>query len=178
MKQSTGGRLKRLTGDAMLLCAAMILSYLEAILPLSLAVPLPGVKLGLANLAVMVAFFRFGAADAAAVSAARVLLCGLLFGSPVSLALAASGAFFAFCGLLIYRFALRRALSYVGASLLSAALHVVGQLAAASVVVLDASVFAYAPVMLCAGVVTGTVNGIICPLILNKLNGVTVNENA
>ena len=178
MKTSTGSHLKRVAYDAMLLGAAMMLSYLEAILPLSLAVPIPGVKLGIANLAVMIAFFRVGIPDAAAISAARVMLSGVLFGNPISTALAASGALCAFAGLLVFRFVLRKWLSYIGASLLSAALHVAGQLVAAAVMIGDSAIFAYAPIMLAISVVTGFVNGLICTLVLNKLTKRAVNDHA
>ena len=166
---STGRRLNRFALDAMLLGAAMMLSYIEAVLPIALVIPVPGVKLGLANLAVMIAFFDCGIVDAAVISAARVLLCGLLFGSPVSTAMAAGGALFAFAGLIIYRFALERAFSVLGASLISAALHAVGQLVAASIIISDSSVFTYAPVMLISAAGTGAFNGYLCVLILKKL---------
>ena len=167
--RSTGRRLNRIAADAMLLGAAMMLSYLEAVLPLSAVVPVPGVKLGLANLAVMIAFFRCGVLDAAAVSALRVLLCGLLFGSPVSTFLAACGAAAAFAGLLIYKFILSRFMSALGASVVSAALHAVGQLAGASLLLSDGAIFRYSPVMLVSSVVTGAFNGFVCILILRKL---------
>ena len=69
-------RVKRLTLDAMLLGVAMILSYLEAILPLSL--PLPGAKLGLCNVAIMLCFYAVSPIDALAVSLMRICLTALL----------------------------------------------------------------------------------------------------
>lgn len=174
MTASTGPfrkkKLRRLTADAALLGAAMMLSYIEFLVPLSAAVPLPGVKLGLANIAVMIAFFVCGPADAAAVSAARVILSGLLFGSPISCAFAAAGAAFAYAGLLAYKFVLSRFLSYIGASLLCASLHVTGQLCAASLMIGDIAVFSYAPVMLIASIVTGILNGVICTPVIIKLS--------
>lgn len=173
--RSTGRRLDRLTLDAMLLGVAMMLSYLEAVLPLSF-IPFPGVKLGLANLAVMIAFFRCGIADAAAVSAARVLLSGLLFGSPVSMFLAACGATAAFAGLLIYKFALSGLFSVLSASVISAALHALGQLCGAAILLSDGAIFRYSPVMLISSVVTGCVNGVICALVLKKLTDKVENN--
>lgn len=176
MKRSTGLPLKRLTADAMLVGAAMMISYVEAILPIEFVIVLPGVKLGLANLAVMIAFFTLGAADAAVVSFIRVLLCGVLFGSGISTLFSLLGALFAFAGLMIYRYALKRVLSPVGASILSAALHNVGQLVAAGLVLSDTAVIAYAPVMLGASVVYGGVNGILLVMIMRALPGVKKNE--
>ncbi len=167
--RSTGRRLDRLTLDAMLLGVALMLSYIEALLPL-VFIPFPGVKLGLANLAVMIAFFRCGIADAAAVSAARVLLSGLLFGSPVSTFLAACGAVAAFAGLLIYKFVLSKLFSALGASVLSAAFHAAGQLCGAAVLLKDTGIFVYSPVMLVSSAVTGGLNGLICVFVLKKLS--------
>ena len=79
---------KRMTLDAMLLAAVLLLSYIEHLLVPYLF--LPGVHLGLANIGVMFAFFRIGKWDALGISLLRVFLMGLLFGSfssfcPVSL---------------------------------------------------------------------------------------------
>ena len=62
----------------------LILSYVEALIPINLLIPIPGFKLGLANLAVMIAFFSLGYGYAAAVSLCRILLTALLFGSVTS----------------------------------------------------------------------------------------------
>ena len=176
--RSTGRLRDRAVIDAMFLGVAIMLSYLEAILPIGAVIPVPGIKLGLANVAVMITFFRCGAIDAASVSLLRVLICGLLFGSPISTALAAGGAVAAFAGLIVYKFLLSKLLSPVGASILSAALHALGQLAVAAVITSGASVFAYAPVMLVASVVTGALNGVICMLVLNRLTKETKRNYA
>ncbi len=169
MKRSTGSPLKRICADAMLIGAAMMISYLEAILPLEFVIPLPGVKLGFANLAVMIAFFALGTADAAAVSFIRVLLTGLLFGSGISMLFSALGALLAFMGLIVYRFVLKKLISPIGASVLCAALHNVGQLVAAMLVLSDGAVIAYAPIMLAASVFCGALNGILLVLIIRAL---------
>ena len=76
-----GNLARRLTTDALLLCVALMLSYLEAIIPI---VPLPGMRLGLAQSVVTLAYFRIGRSDAAILSAMRVVLMSLLFGSVTS----------------------------------------------------------------------------------------------
>ena len=174
--RSTGSPLKRLTADAMLIGAAMMISYLEAILPLNLVIPLPGIKLGLANLAVMTAFFVLGVADAAAVSFIRVLLMGMLFGNTVSIVFSVFGALCAFCGLLAYKYLLNRFISPLGVSILSAALHKAGQLLAAGIVLSDGAVIAYAPIMLTASVVCGAINGFLLVLIVRALPEVKYND--
>lgn len=167
--RSTGSPLKRLTFDAMLIGVAMMISYLEAILPLRFVIPLPGVKLGLANLAVMIAFFAYGASDAGAVSLARLLLTAMLFGNAASFLFSALGGLCAFCGLLLYKLVLKRLLSPIGASILCAALHNTGQLVAAGILLSDAAVVAYAPIMLTASVFCGALNGILLVMIIGIL---------
>ena len=65
---------------ALLTGVALVLSYLEGLLPP--VVPLPGVKLGLANLVTLFLLYRVGVAEAALVLAARILLSSLLFATP------------------------------------------------------------------------------------------------
>ena len=80
---------KRLVLLAMLTAVAMILSYVESLLP---SVGIPGVKMGLANIAVIFALFRFGWKEAAALSLVRVVLVSLLFGSVGAMLYSLAGA--------------------------------------------------------------------------------------
>ncbi len=77
-----------LTG--LLIALALVLSYLESLVPLSFAIP--GIKLGLPNLVIVFALYRLRPTVAAAISLLRVLLVALLFGSALSLAYSAAGA--------------------------------------------------------------------------------------
>ena len=74
---------------------ALVLSYVETFVP----IPIPGVKLGLANIVVLVALVRFDARSALAVAAIKVLAAGLLFGSPIMMAYSAAGTLLAFLGM-------------------------------------------------------------------------------
>ena len=130
-------------------------------MPVSLLIPLPGVKLGLANLAVMLAFFVCSPVDAALVSFVRVLLSALLFGSPVSFVFAFLGGALAYGTLFISRLALRRGkLSFIGASVISSAAHGCGQILAAAVLYGIGATF-YLPVLLICGIFTGAAIGAI-----------------
>ena len=80
---------KRLVLLSMLTAVAMILSYVESLLP---SVGIPGVKMGLANIAVIFALFRFGWKEAAALSLVRVVLVSLLFGSVGAMLYSLAGA--------------------------------------------------------------------------------------
>lgn len=153
-------RVKRLCLDAMLLGVAMMLSYLEAILPLSAIIPLPGAKLGLANICVTICFFTVSPFDALLVSVMRVFLMALLFGNFSSFVFAITGALLAYLGLWIGKLA-RRWVSYYGISMLSAALHNLGQCIAGAFVLGSTAIFSYLPLLLVFSLVFGFINGAI-----------------
>ncbi|MBO5898938.1 MAG: Gx transporter family protein [Clostridia bacterium] len=154
---------RRLTTDALLLCVALMLSYLEALLPI---VPLPGVRLGLAQSVVTVAYFRLGRTDAAVISAARVALMALLFGSVTSLYFSACGALLSYLGLYLGDRLLRKRCSYIGLGVLCAALHNVGQCVAAATLFGGGLLLTYLPALLVVACAMGALGGVIvCALI-------------
>lgn len=156
----TSLRVKRLSLDALLLALAMILSYVETVLPLSFIIPLPGVKMGLANVAVTLCFFFVSPVDAFGISILRISLTALLFGNVSSFFFALSGGIFAYLGLwagkLFYKW-----LSFYGISVMCAALHGLGQCVAASVILSEAAIFGYLPIMLVFSLLFGLLTGVI-----------------
>ncbi|MBE6573177.1 MAG: Gx transporter family protein [Ruminococcaceae bacterium] len=156
----TSSPVKRLSADAMLIGVAMMLSYLEAILPLSLIVPIPGAKLGLANVAVTLCFFKISPIDAAAVSLIRISLTALLFGNVQSLLFSLFGSVLAYIGMCIAKLFIKH-LSFYGISVMCAALHNLGQCLAAMIVLGSPEILSYLPLLLiCAlffGLITGAV---------------------
>lgn len=161
-------RTKRLCIDACLVAFAMMLSYLEAVLPLQAIIPLPGFRLGLANIAVMATFCLFSPIDAVCVSAIRILLMGLLFGSATSLYFSALGGLCSFVMLILLRYVGKR-FSFVGASILCAAAHNTGQIIAAMTLFGTEIVFSYLPLLLIASVVYGGVVGLLLNLLIPRL---------
>jgi len=121
-------RTNRLAADAMFLGAALMLAFLENLLP---PLPVPGLKLGLANLAVLLCTYSMGLADGAAVALSRCLLTGLLFGSGTSILFSLAGtlgvlamlSLLHVCGRL-----LAGRISFIGISVLTAMTHHLGQL--------------------------------------------------
>ena len=160
-------RLRRVAFDAAFLGLALILSYVEVLFPVSMLIPLPGFKLGLANAVILWLAVKRGMFDACAVSLVRVLIVSLLFGTPVSFWFSFGGAV---CSLLVLT-VLRKThmLSYIGVSVLSASAHQVGQLTAASVFFGIKTVFSYMPVMLVAAVIFGTLCGFILNVITPRI---------
>ncbi len=158
---------KRAASLGVLAALAFGLSWLELGIPLDWAVP--GVKLGLANLAVMAALFLLGPREAAAVSAVRLLLSLFLFGNASAFLFSLTGAALSLTGMIL----LRKAgwFGVPGVSMAGAVLHNTGQLAAACLLTGTAAVMSYIPVLLAAGTVTGLANGLALAGVLRVLKG-------
>ena len=172
-------RTRRVCRDAAFLCAALMFSYLETMFPLSLLIPLPGVKLGLANVLITAVFFWYSPLDAGVVSLLRVSVAALLFGSVTSFFFSAMGALFAYLVLWACRLVFGRFCSYIGISVLAAAAHQAGQITAAVMLFFSAAPMAYLPVLLCVAAVTGGVTGFILNLLAPRLeNRMKRGQNA
>ncbi len=172
MSISLRGKLtRRLCLDAMLCVLAMMLSYLEAVLPFDLLLPLPGFRLGLANVVVVAVFCVFHPVDAAVVSAVRILIMGTLFGSPTSLYFSAMGGLFSFAVLILMHLFCRRC-SFVGVSVACAAAHNAGQVIAAVTLFDGTLLTSYLPALLIASVIYGGIVGILLNLAVPKLQAV------
>ena len=145
---------KRLTSDALLLAAAFILSWIELMIPVP--VPIPGIKLGLANLAILFTLYYCGAPDALFVLCGRLALNALLFGNASSLIFSAAGGISAYIVMCIMKTVLKDRVVIV--SIAGGVFHNMGQLAAAGIV-LSVSVLAYIPYLVLGGIAAGTLNG-------------------
>lgn len=167
---SRADRTRRLCVDAIFVAGAMILSYLEFLLPLGAIVPLPGFRLGLANILVLLSFCLCSPIDAAVISATRILLSALLFGSVTSLWFSAMGGCFSFLALLFAAHFLKKC-SFVGASVLSAAAHNCGQIAAAMILFGADLATTYLPLLLLASIVYGGITGALLNLLIVRVRG-------
>ncbi len=152
---------RRLCTDAMMLGFALILSYLEAILPLSVLIPLPGFKLGLCNILITLVFAVISPWDAAIISLSRITIMGILFGNVPSFLFSLCGALFSYAGLWLLARLGRPLFSMIGVSVGCAVLHNIGQLIAASFWFGGAAVFGYLPFLLVAALIFGTVTGVL-----------------
>lgn len=144
---------------------ALILSYVESLLPLSLAVP--GIKMGLANIAVLFVLYKMGAREALAVSLLRVLLASLLFGTAVTWLYSFFGAL---CSLLVMVLLQKTArLSPLGVSVPGAVVHNLAQIAVAICLLGAGAIFAYLPTLILSGTVCGVLIGIVAALVVRKV---------
>ena len=146
---------KKLALAGMLTAVAAALSVLERFLPLQAVVPLPGVKLGLANVVTMFALFFLDFRLSAAIVLARCLLGALLGGGPTGLMFSLTGSMLALLVMAALKRGHGRAFSLFGISVAGAAAHNLGQVLVAMALLNDAAVLAYLPALLAAGLITG-----------------------
>ena len=153
---------RRLARVSLLAALALVLSYIETMIPLPVA--LPGVKLGLSNVAVVVALLSLDARAGMSVALVKVVASGFLFGSPMMFAYSLGGTVLAFSGAA----ALSRVpdVGAVAVSMVAAVLHNAGQLAVAALLLGTASVFVNLPPLALAACVTGAVTGAVASGVL------------
>ena len=156
---------KKITLSALMVALAMILSYLEAMIPFSFGIP--GIKLGLANLVVLTALYLFGPAQALLISVVRIFLISISFGSMAALVYSLAGGILSFVVMLIL--SRIKGFSVIGVSVAGGVSHNIGQLIAAALVVENLNLLFYFPVLLAAGVITGLLIGIAVKAILPAL---------
>jgi heptaprenyl diphosphate synthase len=159
---------KKLTSLSVAVALAMVLSFLESLIPPLVAVP--GVKIGLANIVTVFLLYVFGWREAGGVSLIRVLLSALLFGSAVSLMYALSGALISFVGMVLLK--KLPISSEVSVSILGGVLHNAGQIIAASLIMENGAIFSFLPPLIISGTVAGVAVGILAALLVKKLRGV------
>lgn len=167
---------KKIAFCAVMIALALALSYAERFIPLQLVIPMPGIKLGLANVVTLVALYRLKGRYALAILVPRCIL-GALFGGGIT------GLFFSLTGgllaLLVMTLAKKAPIfSVYGVSVLGAAAHNMGQIFAAMVLLRSVYVAAYLPWLLIAAVVTGILTGAAGHGILKALSYATVSAPA
>ena len=155
---------KRLFLLAMLTAVAMILSYVESLLP---SVGIPGVKMGLANIAVIFALFRFGWKEAAALSLVRVVLVSLLFGSVGAMLYSLAGAVLSLAVMALLRRIDR--FSTVGISVAGGVAHNAGQILMAMLILQTKQLLVYLPVLAVSGIAGGVLTGLAAALLIRRI---------
>ena len=155
---------KRLVLLAMLTAVAMILSYVESLLP---SVGIPGVKMGLANIVVIFALFRFGWKEAAALSLVRVVLVSLLFGSVGAMLYSLAGAVLSLAVMALLRRIDR--FSTVGISVAGGVAHNAGQILMAMLILQTKQLLGYLPVLAVSGIAGGVLTGLAAALLIRRI---------
>ena len=148
---------------------AIVFGYLEHLIPLPIGAY--GIKLGLANLAVVVLLYTMNAPAAFAVNMLRIILCSILFGTFTSFWYSLIGGLLSFAIMLIIK--ATKKFSPMGISICGAIAHNVGQTAVAVILMEEFKIAIYLPILIIVGTLTGALIGIIAiPVIkqIDKLN--------
>ena len=156
---------KNVSRYALLIALAMVLSWLESLVPVSAAVP--GMKLGLTNLVVIFALYRMRNRDAAIISFVRVLLVSFTFGNAYAFAYSMAGAVLS----LLIMLALKKSgqFSTVGVSIAGGVGHNLGQIIVAALVLETDNIFFYLPVLMVSGMAAGVCIGLLGGIITERL---------
>lgn len=154
---------KKITLLSLFCALAMIMSYLESLIPL----PLPfGIKVGLPNIIIVFILYRIGTKEAIAVSLVRVALVSLLFGSVLSLAYSLAGAILSISIMIILKSI--KTFSTVAVSVVGGVCHNAGQIIVACIVMDTVQISYYLPLLAISGIVAGVLVGIAGHLLIKK----------
>ena len=156
---------KKLVTLAVTISVAMILSFVESRIPAFVAIP--GVKVGLANIAVIFALYKMGWREAIVVSVIRVLLVALLFGSVVSLAYSIAGALISLSLMILLRKI--GIFTEIAVSVVGGITHNIGQILIAFLLLETKVVFYYLPFLLVSGVIAGIAVGVASALLIKRI---------
>lgn len=159
---------KKLTTMALLTAVAMILSYVEAMLP---SLGIPGVKMGLANIAVVFALYKLGWREAVVISMIRVVLMALLFTGVAAMLYSLAGA--AVSLLLMGLLKKTGLFSPVGISVAGGVGHNAGQVLMAMWMLETGELIWYLPVLALSGVISGILIGFTGGLLVNRIKNVS-----
>ena len=166
---------QQLAAIGMLSALALVLSFLESLIPFQPG--LPGIKLGLANLVIVFALYRMNVHSALLINTVRILLAGLLFSGLFGLLYSAAGAAASLAAMtLLLQINRKREqvgksilFSIFGVSMTGGVFHNLGQLLVAILFFSSLNLIYYLPVMIISGIVMGLINGMIARLLLQKL---------
>lgn len=156
---------KNIATYGLLVALAFILSYVETLFPLP--VPIPGIKLGLANLVVLIALYNMGVKEAFILSIIRIVMVGFSFGSPSTMLFSLAGGMLSW--LMMTLFKKSKLFSLVGVSIIGGIAHNIGQIVMSIFIVENINIIYYLPVLLISGVITGTIIGILGAIIVKRL---------
>ena len=166
----SGKYIRQITTMGMLVALAMVLGFVETLIPINLGIP--GMKLGLANIVVVIALFLFDVKTAVVVSILRIILIAMTFGNMSMMFYSIAGASLSLLSMVTV--SKIKSFSLISVSIIGGIMHNVGQIICAAVVVRTNGVFTYLPVLIIAGLVSGALIGIVAGLILVRLTNVKI----
>ena len=166
----SGKYIRQITTMGMLVALAMVLGFVETLIPINLGIP--GMKLGLANIVVVIALFLFDIKTAVVVSILRIILIAMTFGNMSMMFYSIAGASLSLLSMIAI--SKIKSFSLIRVSIVGGIMHNVGQIICAAFVVRTNGVFTYLPVLMIAGLVSGALIGIVAGLISVRLTNVKI----
>ena len=159
-------KVKRLTELSVLTAVALIIFVVELQIPNPF--PIPGIKLGLANIITVYAVYRYKPYEAAAITVVRLILGAVFAGNFAALIYSASGAALCLVGMLILRRFIDEKHIWIS-SVFGALLHNTGQMAAALIITQTPQILAYYPFLLLSGCLAGAFTGLCAQIVISRL---------
>ena len=156
---------KKIAVLALAIALAMILSFVESQIPAFVAIP--GVKIGLANIAVVFVLYKLGWKEAVLISLVRVVMVSMLFGTLVSLFYSVAGAVLSLTGMVLLK--KTGLFSTVAVSVTGGVLHNVGQILMACLLLETNVIVYYLPFLVLGGVIAGVVIGVVAAIMVNRV---------
>jgi heptaprenyl diphosphate synthase len=147
---------------------ALIFSYIETLIPINFGIP--GVKLGLANLVIVIGLYKIGLFEDYLLSVTRVVLAGFLFGNLFSIIYSLAGGLLSLTVMAVLKKTGK--FDIMGVSIAGGVFHNIGQICVAALVLENISIFNYIPVLLISGLLTGALIGIVSQEVLKRLRNV------
>lgn len=153
----------KIANYGMLIALAFIFSYIEWLFPFSIGIP--GVKLGLANIVVLVALYTMGVKEAFIISCVRIILVGFTFGNMFALLYSLAGGVLSWLIMSIMKQI--KSFSTIGVSIAGGITHNIGQIIVAAIVLETTSIIGYLPILLIVGTITGLLTGMLGSTLIN-----------
>ncbi|MBQ6815798.1 MAG: Gx transporter family protein [Clostridia bacterium] len=163
--------IKKITLLGVFTATALILSYIEALIPPIFAA-LPMVKIGLPNIVIIFVLYKLGFKSALSVSVTRVLMNGLLFGNAVAVIYSLAGALLSLVLMALIKKI--NAFSVVAVSVLGAVAHNLGQVAAAVIIMQTAAIFGLVPALSIAATLSGIIIGLVSATTIKLLKNIKI----
>ncbi|MBS7061774.1 MAG: Gx transporter family protein [Eubacterium sp.] len=159
---------KKIALCGVLTALAMIFSYIESVIPVP--IPVPGIKLGVANIAVITILYVLGVKEAIVINLLRIVLTSLLFGNVNSFLFSISGATLSLTIMIIMK--KLDFFSCIGVSVCGGVMHNIGQIIAAVFIMGSEAIVFYLPVLIVSGVFTGVVIGVVSGIVAKRVRKV------
>lgn len=160
--------IKKITRISILLSLSIVLSIIESLIPIFNGI-IPGLKIGLANIAIMVALYVYGIKEATFISIARIFIVGLLRTGlfNITFLFSLGGAIFS----LIFMFIFKKinVFSIIGVSIIGSIMHTTGQIIVALLFIKNMNILYYLPILVLFAIPTGILVGYISKSLINNL---------